>query len=66
VSATRRIIPMSTNPLVGFAGVSVKIIATRPLRMASCAAEPTVAWSTPSAKPTAKRSLSRFDMCVIR
>jgi hypothetical protein len=57
---------MSTNPLVGFAGVSVKIIATRPLRMASCAAEPTVAWSTPSAKPTAKRSLSRFDMCVIR
>jgi hypothetical protein len=43
----------SFRPLVGFAGVSMKIIATRPLLMASSAAILTAASSTPSAKPTA-------------
>jgi len=52
VSATRRIIATSTRPLVGLAGVSMKIIATRPLRIASSAARLTADSSTPSEKPT--------------
>ena len=38
LSATRRISAMSTRLLVGLAGVSIKIIETRPLRIASSAA----------------------------
>ena len=39
LSAIRRIIAISTRPLVGLAGVSMRIIDTRPLRIASSAAE---------------------------
>ncbi|MFK4627362.1 hypothetical protein ABIF50_010699 [Bradyrhizobium diazoefficiens] len=49
----RRIIAMSTRPLVGLAGVSIRIIETRPRPIASSAACLTKASSIPSAKPAA-------------